>query len=247
MAQDSEVRRDDITDDSSSGEDDNCSQPQLRPLIQKNHLMSVFDKTPHKFVPEGFIEDVMTEDVIKRTLNIKQPSKKADEIVSFIKTRATRTFAIVVWIKADDIMTVMKSLKKRDIDDKELPVTNKERLGTKDWVSDFYDDQWRFVAPIFSTNTHNHDLEESRILPFISKNMDSGRGSFGVVSRYVVHRKHLSPVSDCPKIKLLWKQSLTLCRCLRKIHHSLSRRSKLQKTHKKWQNTGKTRQEPLEQ
>lgn len=198
MDNDSASMKSDFTDDSSSSssEDETDCQPQLRSLIRDKLLKSAFDKTPHNFVPERTIEGIITEDIIKRSLKITNPSNKENEVVEFVKTRAKKTFAIVVFSKQDDIMSVIRSLKRRGIDDSQLPIKNKERLGSKDWASDFYEDQWRFFAPIFSTDNYNYDLEECHILPFVSKDMDSGRGSFGMVSKYLVHQNHLLPVSS---------------------------------------------------
>lgn len=206
MADDSVACRNATTDDSSSDEDENDSLSQLRLLIQDNSPKSAFDKTPHRFIPAGVIEHKMTEDMIKGCFNIKQHSKKSDEIVEFIKSSAKKTFAIVVWIKPNDIMAVMRSLKRRGVDDKKLPIKSKGELGAKAWASDFYEEQWRFVAPIFSTDAPNHDLEESHVLPFISKSVDLGRGSFGVVTQYFIHRNHLRPVCGCARIKLLLRR-----------------------------------------
>src|SRR5689334_1321521 len=106
MADNSIVCRNKTTDDSSSEdyeeeEEEADPRSQLRLLIRENSTLSAFDKTPHRFVPEGVIENMMTEDVIRSCLEINQPSKKADEIVEFIKSRAKKTFAIAIltWSK----------------------------------------------------------------------------------------------------------------------------------------------------
>jgi hypothetical protein len=215
---------DNSTNDLSSSEDENDSRPHLRPLIMDKSITSAFDKTPHKFVPEGIIEEITTEEMIKASLNVKGSSKEETEIIEFIKTRAKKTFAIVIWIKPDNIMSVMKSLKKKGIDDRELPIKDEKRLGLKRWASEFYDGQWRFLAPVFSTDDHNHDLDPSHILPFVSKQKHYGTGCFGVVSQYVVHRNHLIPVRIHDRTKLWLGRSLTLYRHFQKICHSQSKR-----------------------
>ncbi|KAF2011920.1 hypothetical protein BU24DRAFT_266342 [Aaosphaeria arxii CBS 175.79] len=70
----------------------------------------------------------------------------------------------------------------------------KTQSGT--WRWDFCESQWMFLAPVFSTEEANHDLEEELILPFIKKHTDLHQGSFGLVSCYNIHENHLHDPSN---------------------------------------------------
>lgn len=222
--------------ESDESESDEETDPalQLRPLIMDKLVKSAFEKTPLRFVPEGNIQDIITEEKIKISLKIGTPCSRRDgEMIEFIKTRAKKVFAIVVYMKPSDSMAVMKSLKKKGIDDDSLPITNQQDLGKRDWVLEFFEKQWQFEAPVFSTTEYNHDLEESHILPFISKKVDSKRGSFGVVSQYVVHRNHLNPAlpedtsfavkeiqakDDAEEVAQHWEQEVRALRTMNQLN-----------------------------
>ncbi|CAO2649036.1 Nn.00g099850.m01.CDS01 [Neocucurbitaria sp. VM-36] len=166
----------------------------LRSLITKALEKSTFDKTPHKFVPEGIIDKLVTDLSVRESLRIANPTPEENELVEFIVLRAKKAFATTVSCKLN-ANRAMRWFKRNDIDDNDLPIKQQTDLWkSSDWRSDFYDEQWKFFAPIFSTIEYSHDLEEAHILPFVAKSVDSGRGSFGVVSRYSVHKNHLKPV-----------------------------------------------------
>jgi hypothetical protein len=80
------------------------------------------------------------------------------------------------------------------MDDRDLPISYQHNRRMP-WLSEFCDEQWKFLAPVFSTTQYNHNLEEAHIIPFVRKSQSSGEGSFGVVSQYVVHKRHIDPVS----------------------------------------------------
>lgn len=58
-------------------------------------------------------------------------------------------------------------------------------------IKKFCKDQWKFLAPVFSTAKSNHDLPAMAILPFIVKHFESDHGSFGQVFKYEIHPDHI--------------------------------------------------------
>ncbi|EUC46749.1 hypothetical protein COCMIDRAFT_35616 [Bipolaris oryzae ATCC 44560] len=220
--------------DESSSDEETGPRPQLRPMITDRLVKSAFEKTPLRFVPEGNVQDIITEGMIQISLGIDTPvSKREGEMIKFIKSRAKKVFAIVVYMNAGDCMDIMKSLKRKGIDDDSLPIKDQRDLGRKDWAPDFFEKQWQFNAPVFSTTRFNHDLEESHILPFITKKVDSQRGSFGVVSQYVVHRNHLDPAlsedtsfavkeiqakDDAEEVAQHWEQEVRALRTMNQLN-----------------------------
>jgi hypothetical protein len=72
-------------------------------------------------------------------------------------------------------------------------------------IYNFFEAQWKFLAPVFSTDKFNHDLEPLCILPFVSKDSDIDKGSFGQVSKFEIHPDHFvdpkNPVRDSHYVK----------------------------------------------
>ena len=165
----------------------------LRDLLYDNLVMSRFDNTPHRFVPEGILHELITEEAIRTALSIAKPNEQ--NFVDFIRTHAKKTFATMVMARYDVAKTIkdMRWLQSHGRDDNDLPIVKLDDWP-KPWRRDFYDEQWKFTAAVFSPSKYNHDLEEARILPFISETTDGGQGSFGVVTRHVIHRNHMVPV-----------------------------------------------------
>ncbi|KAL2679081.1 hypothetical protein Neosp_009838 [[Neocosmospora] mangrovei] len=59
-------------------------------------------------------------------------------------------------------------------------------------IDGFCKEQWAFCAPVFSTDTINHDLEPDTVIPITAKDTISmAQGSFGSVYRCQVHKSHL--------------------------------------------------------
>ena len=132
----------------------------------------------------------------------------------------------------------------------EKSVTGKIKIWRPGKIYDFCRAQWKFLAPVFSADESNHDLEEPLIIPFVSKYEDFGEGSFGQVSKYETHSDHLKdplkPVRNDGQTTDFMARMLTLYRRLQGFASLPSRRSslKLRRTAKKWQDTGHLRQKP---
>ncbi|KAJ4005557.1 hypothetical protein NW752_002390 [Fusarium irregulare] len=141
-------------------------------------------------------------------------------VISFILTKTKKIFAIFVLIglKGAALYQLMVFLFERRIYDDRLPFENskleefhpslefeddtkgmrveQEDSGNETWtddhVSDFFDQQWRFCSPTFSTSKENHDIDMQAILPFTEKHADStAEGVFGEVMKCKIHESHL--------------------------------------------------------
>lgn len=188
-----------LASDDDTDEDENS----LRPLVADRLVKSAFESTPFKFMPEGVIQDLITEDIIRKTLYVTEPPSEEDnEMIHFIETRAKKTFAIVVLTRPSNTKRVMELLRRKGIDDSRLPIKDRRKLGRRPWAAEFYDDQWKFFAPIFSTHNCPNDLAEYDILPFVSRNEGFKKHSFGLVSKYLLHRNHMVPVSGYNRVEL---------------------------------------------
>ncbi|CAM1502343.1 Fc.00g043270.m01.CDS01 [Cosmosporella sp. VM-42] len=56
-------------------------------------------------------------------------------------------------------------------------------------ITHFYNTQWQFLVPVFSTTNFNYDLEADSILPFTSK-VGCGEGAFSRVFKVQIHEAH---------------------------------------------------------
>jgi hypothetical protein len=69
-------------------------------------------------------------------------------------------------------------------------------------ISSFYDAQWKFLAPVFSTTQPNYDLDPLSILPFTRKKPDYKEGAFSRVFRVCIHKAHYKDPTQ-PVISLI--------------------------------------------
>ncbi|CAN9210055.1 unnamed protein product [Alternaria alternata] len=180
--------------DSESSDEEETKEQCFRKSLSYAQKKSTFERTCCYFVPEGVLSGLVTVQTIKDVLHIANPTPAEDELIDFVKTRASKVFAIALWAKVKSPKKMMIYFKSKNLDDNDLPITDPNSTWSKrSWYDDLIEHQWRFYAATFSTAKYNLDLEESCILPFTSKAGDDGRGSFGVVSKYLVHRNHMEP------------------------------------------------------
>ena len=85
----------------------------------------------------------------------------------------------------------------RSLTDKDLPFKELTAEWTRSsWRPHFFDEQWKFCAPIFDTTKYILEFEEARILPILSVTRVGGSGAFGEVPQYKLHENHMKPVSS---------------------------------------------------
>lgn len=92
----------------------------------------------------------------------------------------------------------LKRLHENNFDDSDLPIDKWEEILNKMWErkrflqhSDFYEKQWRFIAPVFSQKQYHYDLQDHAIFSFIKKLEESAReGTFSRVYRFQIHKAH---------------------------------------------------------
>ena len=181
--------------DDSDVPDEESPLSQLRNKLKQHSTKSAFAKTPHEFVPDGCIDQIITRYQVLTVLNITEPTTQEEALVQFVLKRAMRIFAVAVFAKID-VKVAIEWFKSNNYDDSRLPILSPKKKGRMaGWRGDFYDCQWRFSAPIFLTENYSHDFMEAQILPFITMSRVSGEGAFGEVSRIGIHPNHIRPVS----------------------------------------------------
>lgn len=163
-------------------------------------VRSAFDKT--KFVPEGIIDELINKKMIKSCLVLgkEQTSRKEQaNLVNFIFKKAKKAFAVATFAKINS-HRAMRWFMKKGLSDQDLPILEQTADWKQSWRTEFYDCQWQFFAPIFSTTIHSHDFVEAQILPVVSISHNTRRGAFGEVSQHELHMNHMEPVSHIEPI-----------------------------------------------
>jgi hypothetical protein len=199
MSSDSE---DSSSDSSSNGEES------LGDQIVRQFKRSVFDK--HDFLPHGCIDTLITETAVVKELAFTEENLKKDsngKLLNFILNQGKRIFAImlIAGFKGKDLHKGMTQFRRNKFGDTSLPITevtkskvpffgNDENLPTRPWdstsVRRFCNEQFAFLAPVFSNERLNLKLHAHDILPFISQDDDVKSGAFGEVHQVTVHPSH---------------------------------------------------------
>jgi hypothetical protein len=149
----------------------------------------------HYFTPSHLVREAMVSDKIRETLLVaKVELYHIDEAIDVIKNGAWNVFAILILMKEPQyILNFIKDdhLQRSTIDTK-LPFELKkleELLKDPMLALDFYDKQWGFAAPFFSSSVFPRILPFDFILPFLREE-GLGEGSFGNVYKIQVERSY---------------------------------------------------------
>lgn len=197
--------------------------------------VSKFEDRDVNFLPKGSIETLISRENMESIIKImgEQAVEETGSLMQYILNTARKVFAIAVHsgIQGKPLMMAMDMLKRDGISDESLPL-QKERLhqlqhqefpaGTddSDTVTDpggeqiwgnariglFCDNQWKFLAPVFSLEEANHDFHQRAILPFIDKvEISSGQGSYGKVFKCKIHHLHMTGRPHSVRLSQLWR------------------------------------------
>jgi hypothetical protein len=148
-------------------------------------------------------------------------SDKKKKVVDFVYKKAKTVFAITVvsGLRGSQLGKTMHHFMKLEFSDFSLPVTETlldshidslvKRWGdSSGWSKTrrhtFLQEQWRFIAPIFSQKNFKVDLKPNHILPFIAKGSSGKEGAFGQVYMVEIHPAHYKdPVKNVRPFSIL--------------------------------------------
>jgi len=176
-------------------------------LLVKYQVEDKFDGPGKTFIPADIIKGI-TISTIRTELGLGEDEEK--ELVEWIARHARRAFATVVLcgVSQRNLLKTMKQFKekeekeKKGFQDDKLPL-HKTRVDKRHpafpadvWKSklsrdDFFNKQWGLLAPVFHDGQYEYNLFPNSTLPFIEKDDDPKKGSFGEVSRIEIHPAHL--------------------------------------------------------
>lgn len=127
-----------------------------------------------------------------------------NDFSDWIHHHARKVFAITLYCALDEADTIlaMKQFRVYEFGDDKLPVresvisdyTLKEfhaRIWTPVRRRRFYDDQWKFVVPVFTREKYDYDLNPNDIFPFTVESSTLPKvGGFGAVYKVRFHEEH---------------------------------------------------------
>lgn len=195
----------------------------LSDLIIDRYAISRFDSEEKHFLPAGTLKKLITLPSILKELDEDPQAGTEDftpcidpdmqEVANFVGEKATILFAtaVVSGLHGLSLLQAMLDLKDVGITDGSLPIEQKELKkycgqNSDPWSStrihNFCQEQWKFLAPVFSLRNPTFDLKYGHILPFISKSSTAKEGAFGQVFAVEIHEAHqdnlVSDVSRFP-------------------------------------------------
>jgi hypothetical protein len=188
------------SDSSSDGKEEESLGAQIVTFFKR----SVFDR--HDFLPDGCIDTLITEDAVMKELGIIPEAKEIREnrkLLNFIRREGRKIFAILLVsrFKGEDLHKAITQFRKKEIGDASLPITEETKINVpffvstrKPWdttsIRTFCNEQWLFLAPVFSSERLNLELHANDILPFTGQDGDMKSGAFGEVHQVTVHPQH---------------------------------------------------------
>ncbi|RKL32586.1 hypothetical protein BFJ72_g10529 [Fusarium proliferatum] len=193
---------------SSSPEVDKTKLNRLRNTIRHSLQNSVINETT--FLPESEIKSLVAPDKIKLLLPNAKP-----ELVDFICKDAKKLF-LTASLHHGNLQDIMGTFKGHGMTDKYLPIrdlTSEDRYcdvhteglqrvcshekaleAFHRWdahdVWNFYNDQWKFCAPMLNMECISQEFHPKHILPFIEKGTTQKDGHFSTVFEAVIHPSH---------------------------------------------------------
>lgn len=208
-------RKADDSEDDDEGESlaDLLTNRSVQSRFDKTPHRFVPQDTVDKLITEISIRSAIFEEC-------DQIDEEDEALIDYILQDAKRLFAITVLLRFKKVRTSCnamflfkdKGFTDRNLPFEDLPSADNEHAGENEdtppmdisshklgaigklWtearVRTFCHEQWKLLAPVFSTDKDNHDLGIHTI-PFIDTNNEASEGSFGFVRKYTIHPDHI--------------------------------------------------------
>ncbi|KAL1598314.1 hypothetical protein SLS59_006998 [Nothophoma quercina] len=173
------------------------STTDLNELHRQIHTIRVENCNSQPFVLESKLPEVITKEVIEKLMRKFNPSYKRQEISTWVTTRGTKVFAVLVMIsRSNRIQDFIFN------DQYHGYKVDHQRLFSKDELVKIFDDdliaaqyfdkQWEFWAPTFSGEVTHRVMLDRIVFPFMSRK-PLAKGGFGDVSRIRIHPYYHPP------------------------------------------------------
>ncbi|KAL9084296.1 MAG: hypothetical protein Q9165_008124 [Trypethelium subeluteriae] len=175
-----------------------------------------------KFIPADSITQIVTEENVRQAVDAS--SLVEHGLTEFILHEARAIFLILC--RLNRLPAIIK-LKAFGLTDEHLPIvidlgqSGKTSAETRDSLpqnqfssvreslglglfAQFQDEQWKFLAPVFTDTDHGHTFHENHILPFTYKGAQELGGGFSTVYKIKIHAAHFATQREENKGQKFW-------------------------------------------
>jgi hypothetical protein len=164
-------------------------------ICRELDALDVVNFEKNRFIPLKRLEQLLTRERIVTLLaqNNVEFHLRA-EATSTILNNGIRLFATLASIRSIKLITrflATDSFSGAQLDSK-LPLSESDLLGIirdPNTCTQFFQRQWRFLAPVFQENQSYRELADWTILPFLRRTK-IGQGGFAVVYKVTVDASH---------------------------------------------------------
>ncbi|KAF2714315.1 hypothetical protein K504DRAFT_528668 [Pleomassaria siparia CBS 279.74] len=193
-----------------------ATEESLADRLLASFVSSNFHDPARKYLPTESIGNLVTkEEILKELGRIEKGPQRKDafvqkfnqavrqELADWITASAQKTFAICITLtlRPRDLLLSMAFFKSYEFNDESLPLQEPQSsppdqhpFNPKIWtplrLEDFYEKQWRYLAPVFSPAEYNYDLSCNCIFPFTKDHASPKVGAFGSVCLVKIHKDH---------------------------------------------------------
>ncbi|KAK7996693.1 hypothetical protein PG989_004733 [Apiospora arundinis] len=157
----------------------------LRQSIEQAFVESALDRK--EFLPRSSFETIVAPDVVRHTIGLLSEEKSNSAALSeFAAKQARKSFAILVVIANENIISALESLRMHGFTDGNLPIPqllvgDRDKMRDADkhldfardqpWneamLGNFFNEQWKFLAPVFGQNFPPKALPSRSISPIV--------------------------------------------------------------------------------
>jgi hypothetical protein len=189
--------------------DEPTADESLASRLIESFVSSNFHDPARDYLPEACFSRLITPEKIEDELRKVEEThknydrKRREDVVTWIREKAQKTFAIAVQCHDDPwhLFLSMELFRVTGFHDTQLPLPDPllfapspKQFNKKTWtdlkIRDFYERQWRCLAPVFSPERYNYDLPYNCIFPFTKESVTPKVGAFGSVHKVRIHRDH---------------------------------------------------------
>ncbi|KAF2188522.1 hypothetical protein K469DRAFT_565361, partial [Zopfia rhizophila CBS 207.26] len=172
---------------------------------------STFDARPQDYLPENCFVELVTLEAIKEELEfdgleLKYPKldkKWQETFLKWVLEKSKKVFAITIQCDRGplDTLKTLHRFQKSQFEDARLPIDDPRTLPqpTPDFdpnlwdnfkLYNFYERQWKCLAPVFGPNKYDYNLSSECIFPFIKGGGMPKEGAFSSVHKVKIHPAH---------------------------------------------------------
>jgi hypothetical protein len=199
---------------SDSSDSEHGASDDIVDKLYSAYTASTFEEHSRNFLPCGELADILTQEAVGKELKRMAHDLYDDEkdyfdthytsqLTDWTCDKALAIFATVMQcgLTPRKVYLSLANFERRRFDDSCLPINTPtaassvpKQFRKKFWkqlqLEEFYEKQWRFLVPVFSSSQYYYDLADQTILPFTGDMRDVVNGGFSSVRKVEIHPRH---------------------------------------------------------